>query len=98
VGPGVACKGPQKSVAKPTLCDPAKRSVNTGAKCGAADDWHKPPDGGFGGIYVNTTHAKLGDSGSKVLPKTASGATWKAGLAYEVTWTIEANHGGGCAP
>ena len=114
VGPGVACKGPQKSVHKPTLCDPAKRSVNTAAECGGPEDWyfyspwrapgaapvfdscgmaggHKPPEGGFGGIYVNTSHAKLGDAGTEVLPKTESGATWSAGMSYEVTWTIEAN-------
>ena len=52
---------------------------------------HKPPEGGFGGIYVNTSHAKLGDAGTEVLPKTESGATWSAGMSYEVTWTIEAN-------
>jgi hypothetical protein len=40
---------------------------------------HKPPDGGFGGIYVNTTHAVLGDKGTDVLPATPSGASWKAG-------------------
>mmetsp|Transcript_94636 Transcript_94636/g.131528 ORF Transcript_94636/g.131528 Transcript_94636/m.131528 type:complete len:205 (+) Transcript_94636:2-616(+) len=56
---------------------------------------HKPPNGGFGGIYVNTTHAKLGDAGSKVLPQMDPQATWTAGEAVEVTWTIEANHGGG---
>lgn len=62
--------------------------------CGMAGG-HRPPQGGFGGIYVNTTHAKLGDKGTQVLPRTASGATWKAGGTYEVSWTIEANHGGG---
>eukprot|EP00040_Diaphanoeca_grandis_P016385 m.84522 g.84522 ORF g.84522 m.84522 type:complete len:365 (-) comp25761_c0_seq1:150-1244(-) len=62
--------------------------------CGMAGG-HHPPDGGFGGIYVNTTHAKLGDSGSKVLPPAPSGTVWKAGEVYEVSWTIEANHGGG---
>jgi hypothetical protein len=56
---------------------------------------HKPPDGGFGGIYVNTSHAKLGDAGSESLPKTGAGPTWSAGMSYEVTWTIEANHAGG---
>jgi len=62
--------------------------------CGMAGG-HKPPDGGFGGIYVNTTHAKLGDKGSLVLPAAPSGTVWKAGESYEVSWTIEANHGGG---
>jgi hypothetical protein len=62
--------------------------------CGMAGG-HKPPNGGFGGIYVNTTHAKLGDKGTEVLPATPSGATWKAGDSVEVAWTIEANHAGG---
>lgn len=56
---------------------------------------HHPPNGGFGGIYVNTTHAKLGDRGSEVLPPAPSGTVWKAGSVVEVSWTIEANHGGG---
>lgn len=58
--------------------------------CGMAGG-HRPPDGGFGGIYVNTSHAKLGDAGSEVLPKAPSNTTWSAGKSYEVTWTIEAN-------
>jgi len=62
--------------------------------CGVAGG-HQPPNGGFGGIYVNTSHAKLGDFGSKVLPKTPTGVVWKAGNDYEVTWSIEANHAGG---
>ena len=118
VGPGVACKGPQKSVAKPTICAKEHRTININATCGGPTDWyyyspwrapgaapvfdscgmaggHKPPDGGFGGIYVNTSHAKLGDAGSMTLPKTASGATWSPGVSYEVTWSIEANHAGG---
>ncbi len=103
---------------RPTICDPALRTVNTLAECGAEDDWyyyspwrspgrapvfdscgmaggHRPPDGRFGGIYVNTTHAKLGDMGSRVLPAAPSGTEWVAGGTYEVSWTIEANHGGG---
>jgi hypothetical protein len=56
---------------------------------------HKPPEGGFGGIYVNTSHAKLGDRGTEVLPKAPSGTVWKRGDTQEVSWTIEANHGGG---
>jgi hypothetical protein len=61
--------------------------------CGMAGG-HKPPNGGFGGIYVNTTHAKLGDKGTEVLPKMPTGVSWKAGQVYEVAWSIEANHGG----
>jgi len=118
VGPGVACKGPQKSTAKPTICAKEHRTINIGAECGGDQDWyyyspwrapgaapvfdscgvasgHQPPEGSFGGIYVNTEHAKIGDFGSKVLPKMPSGAEWKAGMDYEVSWTIEANHAGG---
>jgi len=62
--------------------------------CGMAGG-HKPPNGGFGGIYVNTTNAKLGDIGTKVLPKYDTGVVWKAGETVEVSWTIEANHAGG---
>ena len=109
---------PQQTDFKATICDPALRTVNRDAKCGAADDWyyyspwrapgaapvfdscgraggHRFPQGSFGGIYVNTTNAKLGDLGSKVLPKMPTGVTWKAGSVVEVAWTIEANHGGG---
>ena len=39
---------------------------------------------------VNTSHAKLGDEGSKTLPKTPTGVKWSAGMSYEVTWSIEA--------
>eukprot|EP01052_Picozoa_sp_SAG31_P073929 SAG31_NODE_32990_length_349_cov_0.828000_1_plen_70_part_01 len=45
---------------------------------------------------MNTTHAKTGDKGSEVLPKTPTNTVWSAGMSYEVSWTIEANHGGGC--
>lgn len=44
---------------------------------------------------VNTSHAKLGDAGSKTLPKTPTGVKWSAGMSYEVSWSIEANHAGG---
>lgn len=85
------------STAEATICDPALRTVNRNASCGAADDWyyfspwrapgsapvfdscgmaggHLPPEGGFGGIYVNTTNAKLGDLGSKVRAPAAGGS------------------------
>ena len=52
--------------------------------------------GGAGAQYQNTTLAKIGQKGS-MLPPLPSGsqATWKAGRAYEVGWTVAANHGGG---
>lgn len=112
VGPGVTCKA--GNGIKPTLCDPAKRSVNTLAECGGPRDWyyfspwrapgaapvfdacgmaggHPPPNGGFGGVYTNTSHARLGDRGTHILPRMPSQATWTAGASYEVSWTIETN-------
>jgi len=102
-----------------TICDPNQRTVNTGAVCGAADDyffyspWRRPGsapvidscgsaggriasqgNGGFGAQYQNTTHAKVGDLGSQ-LPHTPSGTTWESGATVEVSWTLQANHGGG---
>jgi len=62
--------------------------------CGVAGG-HRPPDGPFGGVYVNTSHAKLGDYGTVVLPAAPSQTSWVAGSAVEVSWTIEANHAGG---
>lgn len=51
-------------------------------------------DGGFGAQYQNTSHASVGDYGSR-LAHTPSGVTWKAGGVVEVSWTLQANHGGG---
>jgi len=100
-----------------TICDPNLRTVNTGAKCGAEDDfyyyspWRAPGSagvldacgmaggtsnaGGYGAQYKTTPHAQQGDLGSETLKKTESGVTWKAGSKVEVSWTIQANHGGG---
>lgn len=64
--------------------------------CGVAGG-HSGGDGAFGGIYVNTSHAKLGDRGTEVLPATVPGAVWRPGQDVEVTWAIEANHAGGYA-
>ena len=48
---------------------------------------HLPPTPkmNFGGAYVNTTHAKVGDKGTEVLPPAPSGTVWSAGMSYEVT-------------
>lgn len=50
--------------------------------------------GDFGARYQNTTHAKIGDLGSN-LPYIPSSVEWVAGNDYEVSWTLQANHGGG---
>eukprot|EP00041_Stephanoeca_diplocostata_P005157 m.57506 g.57506 ORF g.57506 m.57506 type:complete len:433 (+) comp15607_c0_seq1:87-1385(+) len=52
--------------------------------------------GGAGAQFENSSVAKLGDAGSK-LPAGPSQATWQAGHAYEVGWTLAAHHGGGYA-
>lgn len=64
--------------------------------CGTAGG-RKPGQGvgGFGAGYVNTTHVKVGDLGSKTLPPRPTGVEWAVGKEYEVAWTIQANHGGG---
>ena len=51
--------------------------------------------GGYGAVYTNTTDSKIGDLGSKTLKVRDTGVVWKAGVHYEVAWTIQANHGGG---
>ena len=96
-----------------TVCDPKQRTVNTGAECGAEDDWFfyspwRAPgfapvidscgtaggrlpgegDGGYGASYQNTTHAKVGDYGSK-LPKLPASVSWKAGSVVDVAWTLQ---------
>ena len=54
--------------------------------------------GGAGAQYQNTTLAKIGQKGSALPPlPSGSQATWRAGAAYEVGWTVAANHGGGYA-
>ena len=59
--------------------------------CGSAGG-RKPGqgNGGFGASFVNTTHAKVGDLGSKTLPVHDTGVIWKAGAEYEVAWTLQA--------
>jgi len=53
-------------------------------------------DGGFGAAYVNTTHAKVSDLGSKTLPtRRGANVTWSVGSVVEVSWNLAANHGGG---
>lgn len=52
-------------------------------------------NGGFGAGYINTTHVKVGDLGSKTLKPRPTGVQWATGKEYEVAWTIQANHGGG---
>jgi hypothetical protein len=61
--------------------------------CGRASGG--PHTTGGHGEFTNTTYARIGDMGSKVLPKMPSGAVWKAGSTVEAMWSLRANHGGG---
>jgi hypothetical protein len=63
--------------------------------CGVAGGHPATEDCEFGGCYMNTSNAVLGDMGSKKLPKQSYNVTWKAGTNVEVSWNIMANHGGG---
>ena len=65
--------------------------------CGLAGGTPWGDDVSEWGEYASTTHAKHGDSGSKVLKKNATLgiSTWTIGQEVEVIWQITANHGGG---
>lgn len=49
---------------------------------------------GAGANFQNFSLANRTDKGTN-LPAMPSQATWKAGVAYEVGWTVMAQHGGG---
>lgn len=53
-----------------------------------------PFDQQYGIKYINTTNAKVGDLGTH-LPRRDFGVVWQAGDVVEVSWAINANHGGG---
>ena len=46
------------------------------------------------GEFTNTTYAKLGDLGSRVLPKYDTGTVWEAGSTVETMTSFRAVHGG----
>ena len=65
--------------------------------CGVAGGTRgAPPPGSnpFGIVYLNTTYARAGDFGS-LLPWRDTGVVWTAGDIVDVSWTLNANHGGG---
>merc|ERR1712125_282457 len=54
--------------------------------CGqAAGRYTQCPVGGDS-VFTNTSMAKMGDLGSKVLPPSPSKVHWKAGSSVEVAW------------
>merc|ERR1711907_230847 len=60
--------------------------------CGRAGGAAGPTPGH--GEFTNTTFAKFGDLGSKVLPKYPTGTVWEAGSPVEAMAAFRANHGG----
>ena len=60
--------------------------------CGKAGGTFVNDEGPGVAIFHNTTFAKGGDLGSKVLPPAPSGTIWTAGEAAEVSWGIRYNH------
>merc|ERR1711990_60712 len=63
--------------------------------CGQAGGRYPQTPIGGGSWYTNTSLAKMGELGSKVLPKMKAQAVWKAGSSVEVMWGMRYNHGGG---
>merc|ERR1719247_1504279 len=61
--------------------------------CGRAGGSAHPTPGH--GEFTNTTYAKFGDLGSKVLPRYPTGTVWEAGSVVETMASFRANHGGG---
>ena len=63
--------------------------------CGKAggQDAFEPRHGAA--YYIATAHARVGDLGSRVLPRSPSGVDWAAGSTVRTAWTLHANHGGG---
>merc|ERR1712151_1486529 len=61
--------------------------------CGRASGSYKATAGK--GEFTNTKYAKLGDLGSRVLPKYDTGTVWEAGSIVETRASFRANHGGG---
>lgn len=61
-------------------------------QAGGTSPWNAGPGVA---VFANTTFARFGDLGSRVLPPAPSGTVWRAGSSVEVTWGIRFNHGGG---
>jgi len=63
--------------------------------CGRAGGGYPGAEGPGAADFVNTSNAKHGDLGSKVLKPMPSQATWAVGEEAEIMWGMRANHGGG---
>jgi len=63
--------------------------------CGMAGGTTRAHAGPRDAVFADTSIAKMGNFGSKVLRPAPSGAVWTAGSEAEVSWGIRYNHGGG---
>ncbi len=59
----------------------------------SVDSWLAPwlvgqGSGHFGSVYRATPSAKLGDLGSRVLPKVPTKTVWTAGAVERAAWTM----------
>ena len=61
--------------------------------CGRASGSYQATPGK--GEFTDTEYAKLGDLGSRVLPKYDTGTVWEVGSTVETMTSFRANHGGG---
>ena len=61
--------------------------------CGRASGSYQATPGK--GEFTDTKYAKLGDLGSKVLPKYDTGTVWRVGSTVETMTSFRTNHGGG---
>jgi hypothetical protein len=62
--------------------------------CGRAGGTSPENAGPGDAVFFNTSFARFGDLGSKVLPKAPSSVIWSLGSQVEVSWGIRYNHGG----
>ena len=66
--------------------------VDACGQAGGTMPWHAGPGVA---VFANTSFARFGQLGSKVLPPAPSGTVWESGASVEVSWGLRFNHGGG---
>ena len=94
-------------VSVPTSCSPVSNTIPAVWEgrapgfapvidaCGQAGGKYAQTPIGGDSVFYNTSLARMGDLGSRVLPRGEPQAVWKAGSAVEVMWGMRFNHGGG---
>ena len=77
-----------------SLCDSVSSfHLQVDDPCGRAGGTTKQHAGPGVAVFATTKYATQGDLGSKVLKPAASGTTWRAGDAVEVSWGIRYTRG-----